>query len=340
MSAEWKDRAPEGVENIAETAEGFTAEVSIPLTEDGFLGRCCPSCERWFTIDADRWRALDSEATVTCCYCGAVGEGSSYLTHGQTDRVIGAAHALGVEYARQSLQEMLRGLERPRRRGSMFSVEVELSPPGPITQLRELIEEQARRIITSPSCAVRYGVVGEVAFCPLCGRREVADSVADAIAASRLTLAIEDALDEETRETARANGVFDRFAADALKAVVTQFELATKADFTRRVSTAESILGRESGNVFQRLDDVQRLYREHANLDVPAAVGAALWCDLAVIFQKRHVLIHLDGHVDQRYLDRVPDATLQVGQRLVLSRADAEQALADLDQALDRITAA
>lgn len=53
-----------------------------------------------------------------------------------------------------------------------------------------------------------------------------------------------------------------------------------------------------------------------------------------MVFQQRHVLVHVGGHVDQKYLDRVPTTRLTVGQRLVLSRAAAEQALTDLEDAV------
>ena len=54
-------------------------------------------------------------------------------------------------------------------------------------------------------------------------------------------------------------------------------------------------------------------------------------------FEQRHVLIHRNGRVDQRYLDKVLNTRLSIGQRLVISRDEADQALTDLKQLVDAI---
>jgi hypothetical protein len=64
-----------------------------------------------------------------------------------------------------------------------------------------------------------------------------------------------------------------------------------------------------------------------------------VWTRLLRTFEQRHALTHKDGHVDQRYLDRVPSSGLALGQRLVVSRADAEEALADLESLIIAVEA-
>jgi hypothetical protein len=331
---DWKNRAPRGVEGIRTTPSGFEARVSMPSTDDGFVGRQCPDCDRRFTVDGATWDALPDDARVTCCYCGWAGDPGAFVTSDQTRRAEAAALALGAEYADQMVRDMFRGVASRFPAGGPVQVTVNEPRRGPIASLPEYVEEQARRIVECSRCSTRYGVVGAIAYCPLCGLRGAGESLADAIAASRGALALEDSLDESTRETVRAEGVFDGFAADAIKQVVTLFELAAKADFAGRVAGADAILKRQPGNVFQRLDDVERLYRDHAQINLPDLVSAQRWQRLRVVFQQRHVLVHLGGHVDQRYLDRVPGTHLTVGQRLVLSRAAAAQALTDLEQAV------
>ena len=131
-----------------------------------------------------------------------------------------------------------------------------VSPPGPITQLPEIVEKQARRIITCPSWSVAYGVVGAVAYCPLSGRRGAANSVADANRKPPHARARGCTGRGRTR-TARAHGALDRFAVDVPKTVVTQFELAARADFEWVVSQ----------------HDHYWVVQKYAPEDVPAATG-------------------------------------------------------------------
>ena len=46
--------------------------------------------------------------------------------------------------------------------------------------------------------------------------------------------------------------------------------------------------------------------------------------DLKVLFQKRHLLLHTDGIVDQRYLDRSGDESYNIGQRIVVKEDDVQ----------------
>jgi hypothetical protein len=99
-------------------------------------------------------------------------------------------------------------------------------------------------------------------------------------------------------------------------------------------------LGRQGkGNVFQRLDDTTALFETHCGIDLRTVVGAQIWQDLRVTFARRHVLVHRDGIVDQKFLNAVPRSGLAIGQRLVTSRADAERALDDVEAAVKTLAA-
>ena len=156
----------------------------------------------------------------------------------------------------------------------------------------------------------------------------------EAITAAREALAVEDRLGEDERETLRAAGVFERFAVDAIQSTASLFEMFAREQFTRRVADAETRTAGK-GNIFQRLDDTAQLFADHAGIDVVELAGGERWSRLKRAFARRHVLTHNGGIVDQKFLDRAPDSSLRLGQRLVVRRADAVQALDDL-QALVR----
>lgn len=157
--------------------------------------------------------------------------------------------------------------------------------------------------------------------------------------AAREALAVEDRLDDDERERLRAAGVFERFAADAIESTVSLFEMFAREQFARRVADAATHTSGK-GNVFQRLDDTAALFSKHAGIDLPALAGGERWERLRRAFVRRHVLTHNGGIVDQMFLNRVPDGGLKLGQRVVVRRADAAQALDDLDAVVHTIDAA
>jgi len=241
----WQHRLPHGMSGFRQTSQGFEASVAIPADEEGFFGRRCPDCVRFFKMRVDQWEMLPDVATVTCPYCGHQPEDvNDFMTPQQNRRVQSAAEALAEQYMHHRLQEVFSGLGSRRLRPGESGIEIRVShdPPLPVRSLPAYAEEQVRRTITCVKCETVYAVYGATAFCPACAPRGAADTVLESIERGRRSFALEDALPYDLREEARADGVFDKTAADAVKEVVTLFEVFTRDQFARRVPRHEEIL--------------------------------------------------------------------------------------------------
>jgi uncharacterized Zn finger protein (UPF0148 family) len=339
----WQHRLPQGISNFRETSQGFQASISIPADEDGFFGRECPECARFFKMRVEQWEALADDALVTCPYCGHQPEDADdFMTPQQNQRVDAAAEALVEQYVHQAMEDAFSGLATPRLRPGQSGIQITVSndPPPPVRSLPFYVEEQVRRAITCDNCQTEYAVYGATAFCPICGPRATLETVLESIERGRRSLALEDALPKEMREQARADGLFDKTAAETVKETVTLFEVFTRDQFTSRVPNQEDIVKKEGRGVFQRIDDADALFGQHCGTTLSALVPADTWSRLQTVFQQRHVLVHRQGIVDQQYVDRVPHARQQVGQRLVLGRREAEQALDALEAVVRALAAA
>ncbi len=330
----WKDRLPEGVSDLEVSGELFTAKVSIPIDDDGFFGRQCPECTRFFKLREDQWLALPNDVVMTCPYCGHQSpDPGDFVTPQQKERAMSALKSVAEQYVHDAVRDVFRRLETRRLRPGESGIEFRVSndPPPPVRSVMTYIEEQVRRTITCDTCANEYAVYGATAFCPICGPRAAAANVLDSIERGRRALALEDALPDDLREQARADGIFDKTAADSANEAVTLFEVFSRDQFARRVPQHEAIVKAKGRGVFQRLDDVDALFAEQVGTAISTAVAEETWERLQVVFQQRHILIHKQGIVDEDYLRRVPTAPQKVGQRLVLARSDAEQALDALE---------
>jgi hypothetical protein len=285
-------------------------------------------------MEVEQWEALPDDASVTCPYCGHRPQDTNdFMTPQQNQRVQAAAEALAEQYLHQKVNEIFGGLgnRRPRPRGSGMEIRISHDPPPPVRSLPAYVEEQVRRTITCARCEITYAVYGATAFCPACGPRAAADTVLEAIERGRRSLALEDALPDDLREQARAQGVFDKAAADAATEVVALFEVFAREQFAARVPGHEAIVRRHGRGVFQRLDDADNLFAKHAGAPISTQVPEVVWSRLQIVFQQRHLLVHRQGVVDEQYLQRVPGARQQPGQRLVVTRQDAEKAFGALE---------
>jgi hypothetical protein len=334
----WQDLPkPDGVGDITESEDGFQVPISIPSDEDGYFGRECPSCEAPFKMRGDEYDALPDEIELTCPYCGHQEEHDAFMSAAQHARAMAAAEGLVEQWMHGRMTDILGSTfgqrsSRPRRRNSFISIETSYTPgaPPPVRELPEALEEQTRRVVACSSCGTHHAVYSASSFCPVCGPRPAGEKVLEAITAAREALAVEDRLGEDERETLRAAGVFERFAVDAIEAVVSLFEIFAREQFSQRVADAQQHT-KGKGNLFQRLDDTAALFAEHTDVDLVELAGDERWQRLKRTFARRHVLTHNGGIVDEKFLNQVPDSGLKVGQRLVIRRTDAAQALDDLE---------
>lgn len=334
----WEQRLPDGVSNLKKTETGFMASVDIPTDDDGFFGRECSTCNRFFKMRIDQWQALPSGAAVTCPYCGAQSaDPNDFLTAQQQERAMSALKSMAEQYAHEALRDVFRGLQR-RSRSSAVKFTVNETLP-PVRSVTTYVEEKVRRTIECENCQTAYAVYGATAFCPVCGPRAAVDNVLDSIERERRALRLEDELPQDLREQARADGVFDTTAANAVRETVTLFEVFTRDQFTAHVAEHEEIVKEKGRGVFQRLDDIDALFAEHLGTAISSHVGEDVWSRLRIVFQQRHVLVHRQGIVDEQYVNAVPEAEQQVGQRLVLDRRDADEALDAVEAVVRAVSA-
>lgn len=318
-------RFPDGVEYDGETDDGISVKVSIPLDSTGHLGRECPECKQQFRIDDTDYSALPDETRLWCVYCGHQDDTDHFFTQQQVDRLHRAAQDYGMQLVDKMLDDSFGRLaQRRSRRNSFVQVSYRSKPFYP-EPLPEINEEDLVRQRACDACGVRYGVFGEHRFCPVCDPLPAKIVALEALTADEIRLRVLGEVDPSALASLREAGVLDRTYTDTIENVVGTIEALAEKTFRDQVPTAEALL-RGKGKVFQRLNDFADLFRDHAGIDVRAALGSA-WPSLEAAWAARHIHTHADGVVDLKYLNQVPGSALRVGQRLRSTAGDAQEAI-------------
>lgn len=309
--------------------------VSIPLDEHGFFGRECPSCRRTFLVSKESYDPLPEDLRLWCVYCGHNDDHSEFMTSQQRARVMSLAEDVGMQMISQAFDRSFGRLASRSRNNSFIRVEYKPSRvyPRPLPGVRE---EQLVRGRKCRACGMSYAVFGEHRFCPVCGQLPAGWTAMDSLEAEASRLDALDALPPATRAELREQGVLDRQYVDTIENVVGVVEALAGAIFSERVSNAAE-LTKGKGNVFQRLDDLADLFRTHLSKDLPSNMGQR-WAELQRAWASRHVHVHNDGVVDDRYLRSVPTTTLKLGQRLSVAEGDARRAIDNARALVDQIT--
>ncbi len=227
--------------------------------------------------------------------------------------------------ASQLSDQLRRSLPHPTRHAPGLSVTFDVPHfrPDPLPGIRE---EQLIRERECPACKARYAVFHEHRFCPVSGALSASDIAADALAAQAAKLDVVAALPGEQRAGLREQGVLESLYVDTLTQAVSTVEHLASATFRARVPDAATALKGKGQSPFQRLDTLADLFADHLSIDIRSAAGID-WPEASRLWAIRHVHVHAGGLVDARFLQRVPDSRLKIGQRVVVSETDARNAL-------------
>jgi hypothetical protein len=75
-------------------------------------------------------------------------------------------------------------------------------------------------------------------------------------------------------------------------------------------------------NAFQNLDVGNKLWAEILDVDCTDWLNESEYSRLNILFQRRHLLQHTEGIVDEKYLLKSSDTKYKVGQRIVVKESD------------------
>ena len=106
---------------------------------------------------------------------------------------------------------------------------------------------------------------------------------------------------------------------DQFPRLVGAFERLNEALFAKLSNAAQHP---KKGAVFQRVDDASQLWAQASGKGYGDFMTAAELTRMKLLFQRRHVLSHRQGIVDQPYIDKSGDTSYAVGQRLVVRDGD------------------
>lgn len=189
--------------------------------------------------------------------------------------------------------------------------------------------------ITCEKCACRFAVIGSAYFCPSCGHNSVDRVFDDSL---RKIRAKKDNI-ELIRNTITDIGSKDE-AELTCRSIIESCLLDGVTAFQK---CCEGVYGLTNPavaapmNAFQRLSQGSDLWKARVGLAYSDILTEAELVRLKLLFQKRHLLTHNDGIVDQRYSSESNDTSYKVGQRIAVTHADVDDMVAGISKLVTEI---
>lgn len=305
-----------------ELERGIEIRIPVEADEEGYVDKECPSpsCLFSFKVHEEDWHTLVSDHAVFCPMCGHSAPAQSWWTTEQVQE----ADRQALEQLNDHVDEALRrgaakfNRRQPQRGFLRMSMEVKGA-----RRRRSLVPiagtEPLELRISCEACSARYAVVGSAFFCPACGHSSATRVFDDSLRKVRLKA--------QSTGAVRAHylGLGMRDEGEVLARSLLETALADCVVSFQRL--CEQLYHARTGtharpNVFQRLQEGSEHWRAILGEGYEEWSSAKQLEELNVLFQRRHLLQHTEGIVDQVYVDRSGDTTYRVGQRIVVRHAD------------------
>lgn len=298
----------EGGENVAPSPD--LAEQAVQMLEEP---------EQDVPTDATGTGAKQN--LVYCPYCGHAADRQEFFTPEQIEY----AHSLILRHFAGLIQQELKQLERRPDPRALVSVGISVRP-GALPAIATYEETQLKQHVACPHCQTQYAVYGISFTCPECGGGTLLWHLESTAREIRTFLIMPD----EVLAYLDARGQ-EKLVENALEDVVSFWEGYLKALYIqaiRRRYDPQAAANKEGhiGTTFQRIQGACERFSKDLGIDLLQPVGQADQTLLARAFNKRHVLTHNLGLVDDKFLAQT-HAAQQVGQEIEVSREETSQAL-------------
>ncbi|NOY93998.1 MAG: hypothetical protein GXP55_22680 [Deltaproteobacteria bacterium] len=314
--------------------DGATLSIPIEADERGYLDKECPgtNCGYEFKVLEQDWIDLLRDEEVFCPMCGHAAPADRWWTTEQIEKgrelVIGHVESRFDKAMRQDADTF----NRQQRRGGLLRVSLNVSGTERQAVMVALrAADILDQCITCPICEARYAILGPAFFCPCCGHNSVERMFISALENVRakagqldtIRQAISLAANRDTAESL-CRSILESGIGDCVVA----FQHFANTCYARLPEVTDPPL-----NVFQRLEQGGDLWRSAVGKSYDDWLSAAELSLLKVLFQRRHLLAHRDGIIDDKYIRKTGDLTYKIGQRLVVVTDDVVR-MADLTEKL------
>jgi len=302
-----------------EKLEGSFVSISVPIDNDGYLDRRCPSeaCQADFKVLMEDWDHKFSADQVFCPICREEAESTEWNTPEQQEYIgqMGGNYIGGI--ISQALSQDAEDFNR-RQRPGFITISMSYKPGTPALVVPISAAEELRQKFTCEQCGCRYSSLGAAFFCPACGHNSAESTFSQTIETVQKSLAALPAIRQAVQAAADADAARNtvrEILENSIGRLVGAFQRLAEALFDR---TPAATTTRRRKNVFQNLTEGSALWRTATGKGYEDLLTPAEMADLLRLFQQRHLLAHCEGIVDQDYITKSGDTTYAVGQRLVI----------------------
>lgn len=272
--------------------------ININADEEGYTGRECPECKKYFKIKFGT--GLPGDPGCHCPYCNHHGPHNEFWTQQQ----IQYAQSIALNKISGELLKSMKKMERKPKKNQLISIGIKVK--GHPTPIAYYSEKELEEKIECEECTLKYAIYGAFGFCPDCGAHNSKQIV---LANFDLILKMLDLATESEMN------IKSKLIENALEDCISSFD-----GFAR-----ECCSGITKKLSFQNLQKANKKLLENHNMDISNGIIEDEWKFVLEQFQKRHLLAHKFGIIDHEYLQKTNTTLDKLGRKVSISESDVRQ---------------
>jgi hypothetical protein len=299
--------------------------ISVPIKtdKDGYLDRECPNdeCLFEFKVHGDDWDLISDEK-VTCPLCGFESKKDNWHTAMQIDEAKKEVFKHIEGRIGKAMIDDARQFNQSQPRDSFIRMSMTVSGVKPYTFMLPIpATEEMQLKIQCKSCNTRYAVIGSAFFCPCCGHNSAEETFYNSISKIEAKIknlpiirsAVKQVSKDEAELTCRS------IIESSIQECVMSFQRFCEVKYKKQSPETSLKL-----NAFQNLEIGEKLWQGLFNESYSDWLTEEEFSQLIILFQKRHLLSHTEGMVDEMYINHTKDNTYKIGQRIIIKEKDVQ----------------
>ena len=313
-----------------ERMNGQSVSVPIHSDEKGYIDKQCPeeACEFIFKVNEEDWGNIFKDEAVWCPMCRHEAPADQWFTIDQVEHAKEEAFAIAQGKIHNAMRSDAQKFNRKQPRNSFISMSMKVTGgPKRTHAIPAKAAELMQLEIQCEECRSRFAIIGSAYFCPACGHNSVTRTFSDSLRKIRAKKE-----NVELVRTTLSESVGKDDAEVTCRSIIETCISDGVVAFQKYCEGMYARFGNAPFNAFQRLDQASSLWEKAVQKGFDAWLSPDERKKLAIIYQKRHLLAHNEGIVDERYIEKSGDATYKSGQRIVIKDKDIDFLLSALQK--------
>ena len=305
----------EMIREIRRLGGGQQIPVSVPSDAEGYFDRECPSgeCLFQFKVHEEDWLNIVRDEEFFCPFCRHNAPSDQWLTQEQLKCVENAVVSHIHQRVGRAMERDANRWNRQQPQDSFFTITMKVDNRPQHVSLPPAAAKPMQLKIKCTECACRYAVIGAAFFCPACGNNAAELVFGESLNGVRGALSVLAEVHAAVADRDTAETLVRLITENGLQNAVTAFQRYAEAIYAKLPD-----LPKARRNVFQNLAEGSNLWYAATGKQYSDYLDPDDLTVLKSAFQRRHLLAHTEGIVDQDYISRTDDSDYQPGQRIVI----------------------